>query len=947
MKKIKLKYIIFSILAVSATVSVATSIPYALVVQTENFNSQLKIFTKDASSAKSLASITQFDSAEFDKLVANLKPKEKFAKRLNAYDALNLHFDSVYNFDLNDAVDFSELSKKYPDLLFKLVLPESKSAIEIKQNVLKNLGINVSNAAKSINYTTKFDLDFSKQEKSFQFSPENFSASISLSKLKFLEGKTATETAILFYNSFRKNFNETNDATKALYKTFSEFGGISFSLNSEPIFALPSNFEIKPQLEVEKLVFSKVSDEKNELVLNMVLFNKLTQKETKFLLKFVDLPKANQKYGAKFLEIFKKNYQFSNEISKHLAKNNSTVYELFSKNSELNGLNLSEFDTWFKTKQTTITSFLDEIKHLVADFSPTKTSFTVKKPEKSVENKNLVTIELKIDGNLKNQELPLGLKLGENNQYSYTFEFNFDATESIYSGYFKNAIENFDAKTAENLDDLKFEVKKNLPVTIFASTIDDKIKHLLNRPLNPKNITKEIAPLFTFFNYFADKNETEQTEENDKQNSSKSPESPEKSVPVSTTLFQDKSPVINLISKPSSTENAGDYLRKLFENLEKANFPKNTTVFLSTSYKDKYTLEIEIKTGELKEEKLKIKIDKVSKNNEAYEALAKSANVHLFLDWRTNVETKVDENNKKPVLSSISAVNDANLKFEVDSSYETKSNEVPVLDAENQGIYLAEKGIVLEKPKDSKVAKNLKLNKDTTLFYAFKPTKLPRNLQTRYFLLRSRSTKNKEFSLIIEPDNLNQKYNRIGVDFIDYDKTSTLSQDKIELKWWKKEGTQLTYNGDLKLQKEQKPDKSETVDISKKSKSIIDENYDFLNDPDSTIILVVNVKEGEENKPFLEIAFYSSKGKNPLEPKFKWNWELSEKDIEIDLSKDLNLGTIKSKEQLLVDKVYKVLHNMDRNITGITFKAFALFDKSKNDSDYNNILEKFIQEYIG
>ncbi|WP_337902766.1 P110/LppT family adhesin N-terminal domain, partial [Mesomycoplasma ovipneumoniae] len=77
---------------------------------------------------------SEFNTTEFDSLVANLKLKSKFAKKLSASDALNLHFDSAYNFDLNNAIDFSQISQKYPDFNFRLVVPRSQSEVKIESN---------------------------------------------------------------------------------------------------------------------------------------------------------------------------------------------------------------------------------------------------------------------------------------------------------------------------------------------------------------------------------------------------------------------------------------------------------------------------------------------------------------------------------------------------------------------------------------------------------------------------------------------------------------------------------------------------------------------------------------------------------------------------------------------------------------------------------------------
>ncbi|WP_169815921.1 P110/LppT family adhesin N-terminal domain, partial [Mesomycoplasma ovipneumoniae] len=190
MKKLKLNHIIFAIIGVSAVVSISASVPYLVSLQSKNYNSKLSEFDEKLANATNLNVNSEFNTTEFDSLVANLKLKSKFAKKLSASDALNLHFDKAYNFDLNNAIDFSQISQKYPDFNFRLVVPRSQSEVKIESNKIKNLAVNISNSSKSINYTASFDLDFSDQDKTLNFSAENLNASISLLNQKFLEGKT-------------------------------------------------------------------------------------------------------------------------------------------------------------------------------------------------------------------------------------------------------------------------------------------------------------------------------------------------------------------------------------------------------------------------------------------------------------------------------------------------------------------------------------------------------------------------------------------------------------------------------------------------------------------------------------------------------------------------------------------------------------------------------------
>ncbi|AJC49832.1 P110/LppT family adhesin N-terminal domain [Mesomycoplasma flocculare] len=929
MKKIKLNHIIFSVIGISAIISLAATIPYVLSVQAENYNLGLKNFEKDLKKAKNLSGLSNFNREEFEKLVTNLKVKPQVAKKLNARDALNLHYDKTYNFDLNHALDFGILHQKYPDLLFKLVLPEDKSKVLIRQNVIKNLGLNVSNLNKTINYTVKLDLDFSKQEKSYKFSPENFTATISLANLDFLKEKTATEIAIAFYNSFYKNLTKVQSSTNALYQTFVDYGGVSFSLNSEPVFNLPPNFEIKPELLGQKLVFSQINDARNEIILNLILYDKTNQKEQSFSLKFVDLPNTNQHYAKKFLEIFQKNYELNSKISKYLAKNNENLASLFS-NKANSGLNLSQFSDWFKEKSQNSNNFTTEISKIIPNFEPKKVIFALGGVENTNENSNLLTINLKIDGKLqKFEQIPAGLNLGQDNQYVYNFMFKFDATKAIYSGYFRNALENFDANTAENLDNLNFKIKNGLPVTIFASTIDDKIRHILNKPLELKNITKQVAPLLEFLNFSASKTENLTP----------------KPIKVSTTLFEQaknaQSPSTTSVLKTEKSQNAGDYLKNLFANLEKTKFPANTVLYLSTFYKDKYTLKLELKTNGITKETLEIPIDNVAENNLAYETLAEKAKMHLFLDWKTNIITKTElAKNGKPVLESISALNNPNFKFKVNPEPSEKSGQKVYFDSEEKGIYLAEGGISLEKTNanNNQPAISLKLEKGRTLFYAFKPTNLSRKPLLQYFLLQADKAGNK-FALIIEPELFLTGFNKIGVDFKKKQNGNGQSTNLV-LSWKADVGIKKTFNGSYQTGF-LFDNKWENLWV--KPKNPVDKSHDFLNNPEATIILAASVSEESDKKQYLNLKFFSSEYENGLKPKFQWRKEI-ESSTSWDLAENLILGTTKSQNQESIDKEK---NDVNRKPVGITFKGFALFDRPESDAEYNKIFESFRKEYIG
>ncbi|WP_341492486.1 P110/LppT family adhesin N-terminal domain [Mesomycoplasma ovipneumoniae] len=778
MKKLKLNHIIFAIIGVSAVVSISASVPYLISLQSKNYNSKLSEFDDKLANATNLNVNSEFNTTEFDSLVANLKLKSKFAKKLSASDALNLHFDTAYNFDLNNAIDFSQISQKYPDFNFRLVVPRSQSEVKIESNKIKNLAVNISNSSKSINYTASFDLDFSDQDKTLNFSAQNLSASISLLNQDSLEGKTATEIAILFYNEFKENFEKTKNSSSALFATFSKFGGISFNINSEPVFVFPSNFEIKPELQDEKLNFTNVDDVNNKIGLALSLFDKKTQKSSKLTLNFVDVPKkTDQKKSSELLKIFKKNYKFNSTISKHLVQNNLSVSEYFAQNPQ--NLNLEQFNSWFtsSSNENENETFLEDIKDLIPNFSPKSVTFSVKENKNDPKNSNIVNVGLNIEGNFSDETLlPLGLKLGENNTYTFNFELEFDANEEIYGAYFKNAIESFDQQGSQDIDNLSFEIKKNLPITVFASTIDDKIRPFLNRTYDIKDITTQLAPFFDALNFFATKSNkitqtpiVSNTEQDAEQRTEQTTDSSDASTTVDTnvsalpTLFQDTeeptpapsptppassseesttptpTPAPNTTTPPSD-QSLGDYLRKLFENLEKSDFPEGTSVSISANHQEEtYEINLKIKTPNGIERNLTVEVEDVNKDNKLYKSFSDSVKTHLFLDWKTNVETEeisLEDGQKQQVVKSISAINNPNFKFKANGAPSKISKEKVHIDEQEQGIYLAEGGISLDK--DSNSDTDLKLEDGTSFLYAFKPSKIAKDRCTPIFFTKNR-----------------------------------------------------------------------------------------------------------------------------------------------------------------------------------------------------------------
>ncbi|WNM16981.1 P110/LppT family adhesin N-terminal domain [Mesomycoplasma ovipneumoniae] len=984
MKKIKLNHIIFAIIGVSAVVSISASVPYLISLQSKNYNSKLSEFDDKLANATNLNVNSEFNTTEFDSLVANLKLKSKFAKKLSASDALNLHFDSAYNFDLNNAIDFSEISQKYPDLNFRLVIPRSQSEVKIESNKIKNLAVNILNSSKSINYTASFDLDFSDQDKSLNFSAQNLSASISLLNQDFLEGKTATEIAISFYKEFKENFEKTKNSSSALFATFSKFGGISFNINSEPVFVFPSNFEIKPELQEEKLNFTNVDDVNNKIDLALSLVDKKTQKSSKLTLNFVDVPKkTDQKKSSELLKIFKKNYKFNSAISKHLAQNKLSVSEYFTQNPQ--SLNLEQFSSWFTSNSSSDSTektsendkFLQEIKDLIPNFSPKSVTFSVKENKNNPKNSNIVNVGLNIEGNFaEGTLLPLGLNLGEDNTYTFNFELEFDANEEIYGAYFKNAIETFDKQGSENIDNLSFEIKKDLPITVFASTIDNKIQPFLNKPYDLKNITTQLSPFFDALNFFATKsnkiNQTQITSTTDQgaEGTTQGADGATTPTPVATnvsalpTLFQDDTSNSNTSSDSASTspsspdsttppttqptppsqspettttpsdQSLGYYLRKLLEGLEKSDLPEGTSIYFSRDFQDEtYEINLKIKTPNGVERNLTVELDNVNEENKLYKSFSDSVKTHIFLDWKTNVETEEEslDGQKQQVVKSISAVNNPNFRFKANPAPSEKFKGKVHIDEQEQGIYLAEGGVSLEN--DPNTDKDLKLENGTSLLYAFKPSKLPQTDALQYFLLKTGEQEN-DFNLVIEKEFLVQGVFKIGAEFAP--KPNPKPGHGINFNN-KKAGFQSTYNGKLELKLEKGSEGTIEPSLELDPKNRLSILQDFLNNSESTIILRVDI-EKKDSKSVMNMKFYSSESDDAKKPIFTWSRDIP-KDAKLNFKKGFTFGTTKSENQ-------KSLNERERSETGITFKGFVLFDTPKTEEEYNKLFEKFRSEYL-
>ncbi|MDW2926647.1 hypothetical protein R7X45_03505, partial [Mesomycoplasma ovipneumoniae] len=720
-------------------------------------------------------------------------------------------------------------------------------------------------------------------------------------------------------------------------------------------------------------------------------FDKKTQKSSKLTLNFVDVPKKiDQKKSSELLKIFKKNYKFNSEISKHLAQNNLSVSEYFAQNPQ--NLNLEQFNSWFASNSsensTENTSendkFLEEIKNLIPNFSPKSVTFSVKENKNNPKNSNIVNVGLNIEGNFTEETLlPSGLNLGENNTYTFNFELEFDAAEEIYGAYFKNAIESFDQLGSQDIDNLSFEIKKDLPITVFASTIDDKIQPFLNKPYDLKNITTQLTPFFEALNFFATKsnkiNQTpivSSTEETTDQASNGSDTSVAIPANVSAlpTLFQetsesglgsstsseptppssDSSPSTSPDTVPAPTPSPttpstqqsllGDYLRKLLEGLEKSDLPEGTSISFSREHQDEtYEINLKIKTPNGIERNLTIELDNVNKENKLYKSFSDSVKTHLFLDWKTNVETEtesLEDGQKQQVVKSISAVNNPNFKFKANGAPSKISSEKVHIDEQEQGIYLAEGGISLDN--DSNSVTDLKLENGTSFLYAFKPKKLPAMNVLQYFLLKTGEEAN-DFNLLIERVWDTPGVFKIGADFVPTPPAKGFDR-------YKTDGFQITYNGvfivvDLTKESWYKKEQGHPeTGVGYLSNNPHTDFHDFLNNSDSTIILGVDVQKKDDNKSVMNIKFYSSESDDAKKPRFTWSREIPT-GAKLNFKKGFTFGTAKSEAQKQIDEQLEKAP-FSRSETGVTFKGFVLFDTPQTEEEYNKLFEKFRSEYL-
>ncbi|MDW2914943.1 hypothetical protein R7Z45_01775, partial [Mesomycoplasma ovipneumoniae] len=385
---------------------------------------------------------------------------------------------------------------------------------------------------------------------------------------------------------------------------------------------------------------------------------------------------------------------------------------------------------------------------------------------------------------------------------------------------------------------------------------------------------------------------------------------------------------------PPTNQSLGDYLRKLLENLEKSDLPEGTSISFSREHQDEtYEINLKIKTPNGIERNLTIELDDVNKENKLYKSFSDTVKTHLFLDWKTNVETEEEylDGQKQQVVKSISAINNPNFRFKANPAPSNKSKEKVHIDEQEQGIYLAEGGISLEN--DSNNTADLKLKDGTSFLYAFKPKKLPKIDFLQYFLLKTGEEENK-FNLLIEKEYKVDGVFKIGADFVSKTPTKIFHNEE-GFKTTAKEGFQTTYNGEILVV----IDKRMNTGIAIQPKNPHSDFQDFLNNSESTIILRVDV-EKKDNKSVMNMKFYSTESDDAKKPIFTWSREIPT-DAKMNFEKGFTFGTTKSKLQEEIDKL-----PFSRSETGVTFKGFVLFDTPQNEEEYNKLFEKFRSEYL-
>lgn len=199
----------------------------------------------------------------------------------------------------------------------------------------------------------------------------------------------------------------------------------------------------------------------------------------------------------------------------------------------------------------------------------------------------------------------------------------------------------------------------------------------------------------------------------------------------------------------------------------------------------------------------------------------------------------------------------------------------PFKSSSYKGILLTNQGLQLEKSKDS----NAKEIKDFSLFYVFKPNLPFQPFWVKYFLLKSSNeprdrNQNKNLDLLIK-NYLVPGFNLIGADFrgksdqsVDEHVSEAIGNEPNQIL------THQTFNGEIFIgfppNFPQNPEFQVTPIKFGNPKAL---TQDFLNNPDSTVMIKLKVESAKDQKYNASLSFYTSENDNPYKP----IWEIKKK----------------------------------------------------------------------
>lgn len=926
MKKIRPQNLILLSVGLSVVISAAIAIPIGISSNSQSFASQLKLQTKKLDQAKNLLSETEFSPQEFIQILNQIKPKTKFLDSLSANQAVEFHFDKSYNFDLNSVVDFEQILKKFPNFEVKLLVPADKKLVKVKDNKIENLSVNLSNKEKNINFNAKFNLEFSQKPQNSDTKPENMKAVLQLNETELTKSKSTLDVALSFSESFSKNFAKLKDSQKALFETFSQFGGVSLFNKSKNEQIFPLNFTIKPFLEAEKLIFPKIDSQNSKLELQLLLVETNTKKETNLVLEFENLPEISKFYAKPVAEIFAKNYQIKPNLMKNLTDFGLSPLEIINninsekvlKTTDFANKNLKDFTFWFEKKVNQNELKLDDFKDLFLNFQITNFNFSLQDSKfssdeiKKFKQEEQFPLSLQFTVKPKKSEFLKVLDAKNQDEFTLKLNFNFDFGGALYSSYLEKTLDPVEKEGLipnKNIENLNFEVKEKLATPVFASTIDQTINHLKNKPL-PLDKVKDLAkPLFDLLNF------TTKTEE------------------------KTKAKLVSVSSEPSLVDDSkegGKVLEEVFDKISKVKWPKNTYGYLRSEFNQKYKIIFEIKNDGKVQKHYVFTVDSILPDNKAFNSLLEeNANIGLFLDYRSLVKTTKSSLSNRRNVDSISSVVNPEITFNSEPEKKAKSpseNVKPYLRTENSvndGILLTDEGITFEK-KSEKLDDSIK---NPTFLYVFKPAQLFFPFLSKFYLLQaekndnSKSPEEKPLSILVQSYFL-PKVNLLGVDVNDK-QSEKLSYPNQSTEGETSNLARSTFNGVIIVDNKFQTSKKNVLNKS-------DYNQDFLNDLNSTIMVSLRLENLEGNKVKIKLAYWTSSyndGKNPV-----WAIEKTATNVE-----PIKFSQFK---KFTIGKLFKPqIPPGIKPLGAITFKSLAIFD-DLGDKKYKKVVKDFITEYF-